>query len=123
MLASPFTFYRGAALVMASDLAHTPASGIWAQLCGDVHLSNFAVFGSADRRMVFDLNAAMRDFAAMPNLPVWYARVDIEQEIARFGGDSRIARTEQALANANERDHSALAKAAAAGTIESEPGL
>ena len=46
MLVSPFTFYRGAALIMASDLAATPDSGITVQCCGDAHLSNFGVFGS-----------------------------------------------------------------------------
>jgi uncharacterized protein (DUF2252 family) len=56
MLVSPFTFFRGAALIMANDLAATPRSGINAQLCGDAHLSNFGVFASPDRRLVFDLN-------------------------------------------------------------------
>jgi uncharacterized protein (DUF2252 family) len=56
MLVSPFTFYRGAALPMAADLATTPVSGFRAQLCGDAHLSNFGVFGSPERRLVFDVN-------------------------------------------------------------------
>ena len=56
MLVSPFTFYRGAALVMASDLAGTPNSGLRAQLCGDAHMSNFGVFGSPERHLVFDAN-------------------------------------------------------------------
>jgi uncharacterized protein (DUF2252 family) len=56
MLVSPFTFYRGAALIMAADLASTPGSGLRAQLCGDAHLSNFGVFASPERRLVFDLN-------------------------------------------------------------------
>ena len=56
MLVSPFTFYRGAALVMASDLSRTPTTSLRAQLCGDAHLSNFGVFGSPERRMVFDIN-------------------------------------------------------------------
>jgi uncharacterized protein (DUF2252 family) len=56
MLVSPFAFYRGGALIMASDLARTPNSGIRAQLCGDAHLSNFGVFGSPERRLVFDIN-------------------------------------------------------------------
>jgi uncharacterized protein (DUF2252 family) len=56
MLVSPLTFYRGAALVMASDLAATPRSGITTQLCGDAHLSNFGLFGSPERRMLFDIN-------------------------------------------------------------------
>jgi ElaB/YqjD/DUF883 family membrane-anchored ribosome-binding protein len=56
MLVSPFTFYRGAALIMASDLATTPNSGLQVQACGDAHLSNFGVFASAERNLVFDLN-------------------------------------------------------------------
>jgi uncharacterized protein (DUF2252 family) len=56
MLVSPFSFYRGAALIMASDLAKTPRSGLTVQCCGDAHLSNFGVFASPERRLVFDLN-------------------------------------------------------------------
>jgi uncharacterized protein (DUF2252 family) len=56
MLVSPFTFYRGAALPMAADLAATAAAGFRVQLCGDAHLSNFGVFGSPERRLVFDVN-------------------------------------------------------------------
>ena len=56
MLVSPFTFYRGAALIMASDLATTPRSGFDVQACGDAHLSNFGVFASAERNLVFDVN-------------------------------------------------------------------
>ncbi len=56
MLVSPFTFYRGAALIMAADLATTPVSGVTVQLCGDAHLSNFGLFGTPERRMIFDIN-------------------------------------------------------------------
>ena len=56
MLVSPFTFYRGAALPMAADLATTPTSGLRVQLCGDAHLSNFGAFASPERRLVFDVN-------------------------------------------------------------------
>jgi uncharacterized protein (DUF2252 family) len=56
MLVSPFTFYRGAALIMAQDLSTTPRSGLTVQCCGDAHLSNFGVFASPERRLVFDLN-------------------------------------------------------------------
>ena len=56
MLVSPGTFYRGAALIMASDLAATPRSGVAVQLCGDAHLSNFGVFGSPERQLMFDIN-------------------------------------------------------------------
>ena len=125
MLVSPFTFYRGAALIMAADLAGTPRSGITTQLCGDAHLMNFGVFASPERRLVFDINdfdetlpgpwewdvkrlaasfaiagrdngfsakerrkvllalagdyrSAMHEFAAMTNLAVWYAHIDVE---------------------------------------------
>src|SRR5262247_2188822 len=56
MMVSPFTFYRGAAAIMAADLAATPVAGLGAQLCGDAHLSNFGVFASPERRLLFDLN-------------------------------------------------------------------
>ena len=56
MLVSPFTFYRGAAAIMAADLAATPTSGLWAQLCGDAHLSNFGGFAAPDRELVLDVN-------------------------------------------------------------------
>ena len=56
MMVSPFTFYRGAAKIMAADLKDTPAAGLGVQLCGDAHLSNFGLFASPERRMVFDLN-------------------------------------------------------------------
>jgi uncharacterized protein (DUF2252 family) len=54
MMVSPCTFYRGAALPMASDLAAAPVSGLAVQACGDAHLSNFGIFGSAERRLVFE---------------------------------------------------------------------
>lgn len=56
MLASPFAFFRGAALIMASDLATTPRSGFNAQVCGDAHLSNFGLFASPERKLMFDVN-------------------------------------------------------------------
>jgi uncharacterized protein (DUF2252 family) len=56
MLASPFTFYRGAALIMAADLAATPVSGVTVQVCGDAHLSNFGLFGTPEQNE--------RDYAA-----------------------------------------------------------
>jgi hypothetical protein len=56
MLVSPFTFYRGAAAVMAADLAATPDSGIIVQACGDAHISNFGAFAAPDRRLVFSPN-------------------------------------------------------------------
>jgi uncharacterized protein (DUF2252 family) len=56
MIVSPFTFYRGTAAIMASDLSHSPTTGLRVQCCGDAHLSNFGVFAAPDRRPVFDLN-------------------------------------------------------------------
>ena len=131
MMVSPFTYYRGAAPPMATDLASTPVSGLAVQACGDAHLSNFGIFGSAERRLVFDVNdfdetlpgpwewdvkrlaasldvagrgngfgakdrrkivtatvasykQAMRGFAAMTNLDVWYAQADVAQLQAQF---------------------------------------
>ena len=56
MVASPFSFYRGGALIMASDLSRTPNSGLHVQLCGDAHMSNFGIFATPERRLVFDVN-------------------------------------------------------------------
>ena len=56
MMVSPFTFYRGAARIMAADLKDTPRAGLTVQLCGDAHLSNFGVFASPERELLFDLN-------------------------------------------------------------------
>ena len=56
MLASPFSFFRGAAAIMASDLAGTPRSGFEVQCCGDAHLANFGLFASPERRLTFDIN-------------------------------------------------------------------
>jgi uncharacterized protein (DUF2252 family) len=56
MAASPFAFYRGAALVMAADLSQTPSTGIRSQICGDAHLQNFGLFGTPERRLMFDAN-------------------------------------------------------------------
>ena len=55
MMVSPFTFYRGAAKIMATDLKDTPTAGLGVQLCGDAHLSNFGVFASPERKLLFDL--------------------------------------------------------------------
>lgn len=53
---SPFTFYRGAAIIMAYDLSKTPSTGINVQACGDAHIANFGIFGTAEGRLVFDIN-------------------------------------------------------------------
>ena len=131
MLASPFAFYRGAAEIMASDLAATPRSGLSVQACGDAHISNFGLFGSPERELLFDINdfdetlpgpwewdvkrlaasleiaargngfsakqrrrvvvaaargyrEAMRQFAAMNNLDVWYTHLQAEEGLPRM---------------------------------------
>jgi uncharacterized protein (DUF2252 family) len=133
MLVSPFTFYRGAAAVMAADLAATPDSGLVVQACGDAHISNFGAFAAPDRRLVFSPNdfdetlpgpwewdvkrmaasaeiagrdvglsaprrrrivmgcvreyrQAMRGFAEMSHLDVWYERINASELVERFGG-------------------------------------
>ena len=87
MLVSPFTFYRGAAAVMAADLADTPDSGIAVQACGDAHISNFGGFAAPDRRLLFDLN----DFdETLPGPWEWdVKRMAASAEIA--GRDASIA--------------------------------
>ncbi|MDI1451686.1 DUF2252 domain-containing protein [Polyangium sp. 6x1] len=155
MLVSPFTFYRGAAYVMAADLAATTRSGLRVQLCGDAHLSNFGVFGSPERRVMFDINdfdetlpgpwdwdvkrlaaslelagrdngfskaarsdivlatvreyrEAMRNFATLGHLDVWYASLDIEEIFERFGSrlsHKRLHITEHNVAKARTHDH------------------
>jgi uncharacterized protein (DUF2252 family) len=136
MLASAFTFYRGAAGIMAADLAASPDSGLRVQLCGDAHLSNFGVFQAPDRRLVFDINdfdetlpgpfewdvkrlaasvaigardrgfeatesdaavltsvsayrTAMAQFAAMGELDIWYARLDVEGAASQWQQDAK----------------------------------
>jgi uncharacterized protein (DUF2252 family) len=161
MLVSPLTFYRGAALIMASDLSATPRSGLTAQCCGDAHLSNFGLFASPERRLVFDVNdfdetlpgpwewdvkrlatsmliaargngfsvkhqeraaldtveeyrTAMRRFAAMGNLELWYAHLDVDDTFTQLRSQltPELAKgTEQTLAKARTRSSmSALSK-------------
>ena len=77
MLVSPFTFYRGAAYLMAADLAGAPRTGLTVQLCGDAHLSNFGVFAAPDRRLVFSIN----DFdETLPGPFEW----DVKRLVASF---------------------------------------
>ena len=154
MMVSPFTFYRGAALPMASDLSHTPVSGLAVQACGDAHLSNFGIFGSAERRLVFDVNdfdettpgpwewdvkrlatslevagrgngfggkdrreivtaavasyrQAMRSFAGMTNLDVWYAHADLDDLRAQFDTQLKARQrkmVDKGMAKARTRD-------------------
>jgi uncharacterized protein (DUF2252 family) len=77
MMVSPFTFYRGAAAVMSEDLKGTPVAGLPVQLCGDAHLSNFGVFGSPERRLLFDVN----DFDETLPGPFEY---DVKRMVASF---------------------------------------
>jgi Uncharacterized protein conserved in bacteria (DUF2252) len=101
MMVSPFTFYRGAAKIMAADLKDTPASGLDAQLCGDAHLSNFGAFASPERRLLFDLN----DFDETLPGPFEY---DVKRMAASFtiaarnngfsGADTRAATLESVRA-------------------------
>ena len=56
MLASPFAFLRGSAVVMAADLASQPTTGLFVNACGDMHVANFGVFGSAERELIFAIN-------------------------------------------------------------------
>ena len=99
MLVSPFTFYRGAALIMASDLAGTPRSGLNVQLCGDAHLMNFGVFGSPERRLVFDIN----DFDETSPGP-------FEWDVKRLAASFAIAGRDNGF-NEKERRRSLLAVA------------
>jgi uncharacterized protein (DUF2252 family) len=155
MLVSPFTFYRGAALIMAADLAGTPRSGITTQVCGDAHLMNFGAFASPERRLVFDINdfdetfpgpwewdvkrlaasfaiagrdrafsvkeratvlmtlvgeyrTSMHEFAALPNLAVWYAHLDVDAAVEELRGEvseSVVKRTEAGVAKFRTRDN------------------
>ena len=154
MMVSPFTYYRGAALPMARDLAATPVSGFAVQACGDAHLSNFGIFGSPERRLVFDVNDfdetlpgpwewdvkrlaasmevaardngftgkdarkivkatvasyrnAMRAFAGMSNLEVWYAHADMDQIRSQFQSRLKTRQrkaVDKGLAKARTRD-------------------
>ena len=154
MLVSAFTFYRGAAAIMARDLAPTPRAGLKVQLCGDAHLSNFGGFASPERSLVFDLNdfdetlvgpfewdvkrlaasfeiagrdrdfsdaerrtavlsvlrayrEAMRNFAGMANLELWYSRLDAEVIAAQLREevDHKEAKAgEQVIAKARSKD-------------------
>ena len=154
MMVSPFTYYRGAALPMASDLAATPVSGLSVQACGDAHLSNFGIFGSAERRLVFDVNdfdetlpgpwewdikrlaaslevaardngfpgkkrwqivastvrryrEAMRAFAAMSDLDVWYAHADVDELRKQFTSQLKARQrkaVDKGLTKARTRD-------------------
>jgi len=154
MAVSPFTFFRGAAAVMAADLAPIADSGIQVQACGDAHLTNFGVFAAPDRSLVFDLNdfdetlpgpwewdvkrltasfeiagrqsgfdrklrraavlaavgeyrQAMRRFAGMRNLEIWYSRLDVDEMLRRLRKEepSGFKRVEKGAAKARGKDN------------------
>src|SRR6266516_2881230 len=92
MMVSPFTFYRGAAKIMAADLKDTPVAGLGAQLCGDAHLSNFGAFASPERRLLFDLN----DFYATLPGP-------FEYYVKRMAASFTIAGRNNGLSTADTR--------------------
>jgi uncharacterized protein (DUF2252 family) len=116
MLVSPFTFYRGAASLMAADLASTPRSGIAVQLCGDAHMSNFGVFGSPERQLLFDIN----DFdETLPGPWEW----DLKRLAASFeiGGRDRgfDPADRRAIVTAGVREYrKRMRQAAALGTLD-----
>jgi uncharacterized protein (DUF2252 family) len=116
MLVSPFTFYRGAALIMASDLATTPRSGLQVQCCGDAHLSNFGVFASPERRLVFDLN----DFdETLPGPWEWdVKRLAVSMMIAARNNDFALKAQEQIVLDTVEAYRSAMEGFAAMKNLE-----
>ena len=93
MLASPFAFFRGGALIMASDLSTTPNAAITVQICGDAHLNNFGFFGTPERRLVFDVN----DFdETLPGPWEW--------DVKRLAASLEIAGRDRAFAASDRRD-------------------
>ncbi len=101
MIVSPFTFYRGTARIMAADLAETPVAGLGVQLCGDAHLSNFGVFASPERRLVFDLN----DFDETLPGP-------FEYDVKRMAASFAVAARNNGFSAAAVRDAASAAVAA-----------
>jgi uncharacterized protein (DUF2252 family) len=93
MMVSPFTFYRGAAAVMAADLKDTPTAGLDAQLCGDAHLSNFGAYASPERKLLFDLN----DFDETLPGP-------FEYDVKRMAASFTIAARNNGFAKADTRE-------------------
>ena len=92
MMETPFTYYRGAALPMASDLAHTASTGLIVQACGDAHLSNFGIFGSPERKLVFDVN----DFDETLPAP-W------EWDVKRLAASLEVAARENGFSDKDRR--------------------
>jgi uncharacterized protein (DUF2252 family) len=108
MLVSPFTFYRGAAKIMAGDLATTPRSGLTVQCCGDAHLSNFGLFASPERRLVFDLN----DFdETLPGPWEWdVKRLAVSMLIAANDNDYTIKQQQRVVLNTVGEYREAMAR-------------
>jgi uncharacterized protein (DUF2252 family) len=154
MLVSPFAFYRGAAAIMAADLAGSPRTGLRTQLCGDAHLSNFGAFAAPDRSLIFGVNdfdetlpgpfewdvkrlvasfavagrelglsdkvradvastvarsyrESMHTFAGMRNMDQWYARLDVETELAKRAAQASVKerkRFDKNVAKARTKD-------------------
>jgi uncharacterized protein (DUF2252 family) len=154
MLVSPFTFYRGGAYLMASDLAGAPRTGLHTQLCGDAHLSNFGAYMAPDRQLVFSVNdfdetlpgpfewdvkrfaaslavagrdrgfddrqraqvcmagvrsyrEAMRSFAQMRTLDLWYSRLDVDALLQQWGAQAKpkvLKQFEKNIARARAKD-------------------
>ncbi len=116
MMVSPFTFYRGAAGIMAADLRDTPRAGLTVQLCGDAHLSNFGVFASPERTLLFSLN----DFDETLPGP-------FEYDVKRMAASFTIAARNNGFSKADARDatlasvsayHEAMAEFAEMGVME-----
>jgi uncharacterized protein (DUF2252 family) len=116
MLVSPFTFYRGAAAVMAHDLASTPRTGLEVQLCGDAHLSNVGGFASPERKFVVDLN----DFdETLPGPFEWdVKRLAASFEVAGRDRDFTEAQRTKAVLNAVRSYRSWMRKLAAASNLD-----
>ena len=105
MLVSRFTFYRGAALVMAADLARTPSSGIYVQACGDAHLSNFGAFATPERTMAFDINDFDETYPAPFEWDVARLAASIVVAADDIGFDRQIGRALAMRAVTRYREH------------------
>jgi uncharacterized protein (DUF2252 family) len=116
MLVSPFTFYRGAAAIMAGDLAATPRSGLNVQCCGDAHLSNFGVFASPERRLMFDLN----DFdETLPGPWEWdVKRLAVSMGIAARDNDFSVKAQDRVVLDTVAEYRTAMAGFAAMNNLE-----
>jgi uncharacterized protein (DUF2252 family) len=116
MLVSPFTFYRGAAAIMAGDLAATPRSGLNVQCCGDAHLSNFGVFASPERRLMFDVN----DFdETLPGPWEWdVKRLAVSMGIAARDNDFAVKAQDQVVLETVAEYRTAMAGFAAMNSLE-----